>query len=129
MAPDQARALLEEERRTTLARLGMLTDDFKAIVAASLDTNADDEHDPEGATIAFERSQVDALVTQTRRRLAEIDDALARVDSGSYGTCEVCGRPIPDERLEARPTATTCVACAGREPVRSASPRPGASSP
>ncbi len=52
----------------------MLTDDFEAIVAASLDTNADDEHDPEGATIAFERSQVDALVTQTRQRLAEIDD-------------------------------------------------------
>ena len=41
-----------------LRRLASLTDNFNAVVAASRDTNADDEHDPEGATIAFERSQV-----------------------------------------------------------------------
>lgn len=111
MTPDVARALLEEERGTAVRRLASLTEDFDAIVAASQDTNADDEHDPEGATIAFERSQVDALVGQTRRRLEEIDAALARVAGGSYGTCVSCGRAIPDERLEARPTALTCVTC------------------
>ena len=121
MDPDRARAALAAERETALDRLGMLSEDFEAIGAASLDTNADDEHDPEGSTIAFERSQVDSLVAQTRRRLVEIDEALARVGSGSYGTCQVCGRPIPEERLEARPTATTCVACAGQE--RIATPR------
>ena len=82
------------------------------IVAAARDANADDEHDPEGATIAFERQQVAALLDAARRRLADVDAALERRRTGSYGVCEVCGRPIPAERLAARPSARTCVACA-----------------
>lgn len=109
---DSARRLLDRERAETLRRLASLTDDYDAFVAASRDTNADDEHDPEGATIAFERSQVGALVGQARRHLAEIDAAVARVEAGTYGTCEVCGGPIGEGRLEARPVARTCIACA-----------------
>ena len=60
------------------------------LVEASEGSNADDEHDPEGATIAFERSQVDALARQAREHLREIDAALARLDAGDYGTCERC---------------------------------------
>lgn len=111
---DQARERLETERRQTLARLADLTDDFDAVVAASRDTNADDEHDPEGATIAFERSQVQALVRQAREHLGEIDAALERVSAGTYGICEDCGRPIGAGRLEARPVARTCISCAGK---------------
>jgi DnaK suppressor protein len=107
----EAHERLQEERRLTLARLESLTSDFDDVVAASLDTNADDEHDPEGHTIAFERSQIGALVQQVRHHLAEVDAALARVDAGTYGVCERCGRPISPERLEAKPTARTCVAC------------------
>jgi DnaK suppressor protein len=106
------RDLLLAERDETLRRLAGLNDDFAGVVAASRDTNADDEHDPEGATIAFERSQVDALVRQARRRLEEIDAALERLSRATYGTCEGCGRPISTARLEARPTARTCVECA-----------------
>lgn len=112
---DQIRLRLEAERQQTLARLASLTGDFDSVVAASLDTNADDEHDPEGATIAFERSQIGALIGQVRHHLAEIDAAVARVDAGSYGTCENCGKPIGDARLEARPTASTCMGCASRD--------------
>ncbi|WP_246088084.1 TraR/DksA family transcriptional regulator [Nocardioides albertanoniae] len=83
-------------------------------MAASRDTNADDEHDPEGATIAFERSQVQALVRDARRRLEEVSTALERLDAGTYGVCEVCGGPVGDGRLEARPTARTCISCAAR---------------
>jgi RNA polymerase-binding transcription factor DksA len=83
-------------------------------VAASADSNADDEHDPEGSTIAFERSQVGALINQARRHLAELDAAEERLRAGSYGCCESCGRPIPAARLEARPVARTCVSCAAR---------------
>jgi DnaK suppressor protein len=108
------RLLLEAERDQTVRRLAALTDDFVGVVAASRDTNADDEHDPEGATIAFERSQVDALVRAARRRLEEIDAALERVAAGTFGICETCGRPIVAERLEARPTARTCVRCSAR---------------
>ena len=95
-------------------RLADLTDDFDAVVAASRDTNADDEHDPEGATIAFERSQVASLVRQARHHLVEVDAAAARLDAGTYGTCETCGRPVGEARLEARPVARTCIGCAAR---------------
>jgi DnaK suppressor protein len=105
-------ARLEQERADTLRRLAGLTHAFDEVVAASKDTNADDEHDPEGATIAFERSQADALVRQAREHLAEIDAAEARLAAGSYGTCERCGRSIARARLEARPTARLCIECA-----------------
>jgi len=105
-------ARLEADRRTARARLARLRADFGGIVDASRDSNADDEHDPEGATIAFERSQVDALVRQTEHHLVEVEAALARLAGGTYGVCERCGRPIPEGRLEARPVARTCVPCA-----------------
>jgi DnaK suppressor protein len=107
-----ARDLLAEERRRTTQRLADLRGDYRGFVEASQDSNADDEHDPEGATIAFERSQVGALVQQAEAHLDEIDAALARIDDGTYGVCAVCGQPIPAGRLEVRPTATTCVGCA-----------------
>jgi RNA polymerase-binding protein DksA len=108
----EIRELLDDERRQVLRRLAGLTADYDGVVAASRDTNADDEHDPEGATIAFERSQVGALVAQARDHLAEVDAALARLGAGTYGTCERCGRPIATARLEARPVARTCIDCA-----------------
>jgi RNA polymerase-binding transcription factor DksA len=110
--PDRAGALLSAERDRTRGRLARLLAEHDGFVEASRDTNADDEHDPEGATIAFERSQVGALTAQARSHLAAVDAALRRLEDGTYGRCEVCGRAIPDERLEARPTAATCVGCA-----------------
>jgi DnaK suppressor protein len=106
------RELLLADRERTTARLARLQGDYRSVVDASRDTNADDEHDPEGATIAFERSQVGALVRQATRHLAEVDAALARLDAGTYGRCEVCGRAIAAGRMEVRPTARTCVSCA-----------------
>lgn len=108
---ETARARLLAERDRTRRRLAELTGDFREIVEASHATNADDEHDPEGATIAFERSQVATLTRQAAGHLEEVDAALLRLDEGRYGTCERCGRPIPAARLEVRPTARTCVTC------------------
>jgi DnaK suppressor protein len=107
--------LLDEERRRTAQRLADLRGDYRGFVEASKDTNADDEHDPEGATIAFERSQVGALMQQAERHLAEIDAALERLARGTYGVCTECGAAIPAERLEVRPTARSCVGCATSE--------------
>ncbi len=101
-------------RTEVIERLRALRGGFDEIVAASADSNADDEHDPEGATIAFERAQVDALARQAQSRLEEIDAALSRVAAGTYGRCEVCARPIPAERLAVRPTAQRCVGCVAR---------------
>jgi RNA polymerase-binding protein DksA len=100
------------ERAAALTQIEALTREFEGVVAASKASNADDEHDPEGATIAFERQQVVALLEQAQRRLADVDAALARRDTGDYGRCETCGRPIGAERLEARPAARTCIDCA-----------------
>ena len=109
---DGAQDRLDAEREQTLRRLAALTGDFDEVVAASRDTNADDEHDPEGATIAFERSQLAALVRQAREHLVEVEAAAERLAGGTYGVCVTCGRPIAAARLEARPTATACIACA-----------------
>ena len=75
-------------------------------------TTGDDEHDPEGATIGFERAQAQALLDQAVAGLAEIDAALARQAAGTYGVCVVCGRAIGSERLAARPATDRCVSCA-----------------
>jgi DnaK suppressor protein len=99
-------------RETTEARLAALGGTFDEVVAASADANADDEHDPEGSTIGFERAQVAALTASARRTLEEVDAALDRLAAGTYGTCLRCGRPIAPARLAARPTATLCVTCA-----------------
>ncbi len=107
-----AAARLEEERRRTTQRLERLRHDHEGFVAASLNSNADDEHDPEGATIAFERSQVETLVRRLQQHLADIEAAEQRLADGTYGICERCGGLIPEGRLEARPTARTCIACA-----------------
>ncbi len=109
--PD-VRASLQAERQGAQARIAALQRDFADIVAATEAANGDDEHDPEGATIAFERQHVAALLSQAHEHLGQIDAALLRVDEGSYGRCVRCGTTIPADRLAARPTAITCVGCA-----------------
>jgi RNA polymerase-binding protein DksA len=103
---------LGEERAAALAQIASLTREFDEVVAASRSSNADDEHDPEGATIAFERQQVVALLEQARQRLADVEVAIRNVEGGIYGICESCGRPIGAERLAVRPAARTCIDCA-----------------
>ena len=100
------------ERDAVRAQIEALSREFDSVVAASRSSNADDEHDPEGATIAFERQQVVALLDSARQRLADVDAALERRTAGGYGVCESCGRAIAPERLAARPAARTCIDCA-----------------
>jgi RNA polymerase-binding transcription factor DksA len=86
--------------------------DLHGLFAAAQSSNGDDEHDPEGSTIAYERAQLTAVLQAARRRLADLDVALSRLAAGTYGVCERCGQAIPAERLVARPSARTCVGCA-----------------
>ncbi len=108
-ASGQAVARLHEQRRDLRVRVARLSEDMAALIAASRDSNADDEHDPEGQTIAYERSQLSAVTSQALEHLTEVDAALERVATGRYGVCETCGKPIDEARLEARPTARSCV--------------------
>ena len=113
---ETARIRLEAARDETLQRIAELEREFGGIVASAADgsSGGDDEHDPEGATIAFERQHVAALLAQARSHLAAIGAASAKLDAGSYDRCDVCGGPIGAERLAARPAALTCVRCAAR---------------
>lgn len=111
MADHEAR--LRSERAVIEAQVESLARSFDDVVASIEDVGNDDEHDPDGATIAFERAQVMALLRRARANLVDVDAALGRVRDGTYGVCESCGRPIPPERLDARPTTRTCVTCVG----------------
>jgi DnaK suppressor protein len=106
--------LLRARRVELSALVGDLGRDEDGLIAASRDSNLDDEHDPEGATIAFERSQLNTLSSRGRLEIAEIDQALARLADGRFGRCESCGGDIGSDRLAARPAARHCVACAAR---------------
>ena len=62
--------------------------------------------------VTAERGEVDALLGSLRETLVDIDKALAKIDTGTYGTCEQCGKPIGEARLEAMPAAPLCIECA-----------------
>jgi RNA polymerase-binding transcription factor DksA len=104
--------LLRAEQERLAAQISALQQEFDRVVEASTSSNADDEHDPEGSTIAFERAQVAALLDQSRGRLADVHRALEHVAAGDYGRCVRCGRDIAVGRLLARPDATLCIECA-----------------
>jgi DnaK suppressor protein len=104
---------VEEELRGRVAaadeRIARHRATVEGIVASVRSENVDDEHDPEGATLAWERQQAAALLDDAVVERDALVAALDRVAAGTYGVCEVCGRPIPAARLEARPAATRCV--------------------
>lgn len=110
MAVERVRAEYAEVER----RIRSLTARFDAIVAGSEFTTDDDEHDPEGSTIAFERAQVVSLLADARRELDELAAATKRIDDGTYGKCACCGEAIAAERLDALPAATRCIDCSVR---------------
>jgi DnaK suppressor protein len=105
---------LHAARARAVVRVIELEQSFDAIVESSLGVNSDDEHDPEGSTVGFERAQISALLDHARTQLAELDSAVDRLRSGGYGICEDCGDRIPPARLEAHPAARVCIACALR---------------
>jgi DnaK suppressor protein len=103
---------LVAERRRLVDQVAALTRDFDAIVESSELVSTDDEHDPDGSTVAFERQMVAGLLREARIQLDQVDAALARIRSGTYGRCATCGGEIGAARLEALPAATTCITCA-----------------
>jgi RNA polymerase-binding transcription factor DksA len=103
---------LEEERLGVPANIRAISADVDAIVATSTDANSDDEHDPEGATVAFERAQLSSLLDDARATLAAIEAAAAKLRHGRYGECDRCGNPIAEDRLLALPSTTSCFSCA-----------------
>jgi len=110
--PPDSRSRLDELRAATVRRAAALVRSFDDIVEATTDVATDDEHDPEGHTIAWERQQIAALIDETGITLADIEAAEQRLHDGRYGTCTTCGLEIKPERLEALPATLTCLSCA-----------------
>ncbi len=106
------REVLEEERERARQRVAALEREFAGLAEAASAAGTDDEHDPEGATLAFERQHAAALLAAAREQVAAADAALRRLAAGRYGVCERCGQPIGAGRLTARPAALTCIRCA-----------------
>ncbi len=106
-APVDARVHLEQERDELRARLAELG--FGDEGGLTYDPNFADS-----SQVTAERGEAEALAASLREALAEVEHALAKLDDGSYGICESCGRPIQSARLEAMPAARLCIDCASR---------------
>jgi DnaK suppressor protein len=97
------------KRDAASEQLAALAGSFEILVNAAADVATDDEHDPEGATLAFERAQVAAIRDAVARHLAEVNQALADLSSGRYGICERSGLAIGSGRLAVGPAARRCL--------------------
>ncbi len=109
---EKLRVRLIADRSSATDLIVMLKGMLDSFNASQRGVIADDEHDPEGPSIAIQRSESSAMLAQARQHLDEINSAMARIDYGSYGICEGCGRDIPFARLNARPHSTHCINCA-----------------
>lgn len=107
-----SRESLVRQRADAAARAESAASALAELVHDRQGSNDDDEHDPEGVTLSSEWSRLSALSDAAHDEVRLFDDALARWDAGEYGICAGCGKPIPAARLEVRPFATHCVACA-----------------
>src|SRR5437763_1428061 len=110
---ESERDLLLAERARARERVAALEREFAALAEAASAAGTDDEHDPEGATLAFERQHAAALLEAAREQVAALDDARGRLAEGRYGVGDGCGPRIGADGLAARPAAVTCVRCAG----------------
>lgn len=106
------RARLEELHTAAVARVAATAATLGELMHDREGSNDDDEHDPEGVTLSSEWSRLTGLADAAASELRQVDEALARLDTGDYGVCARCGQRIPAARLEVRPFATHCVACA-----------------
>ena len=104
--------------QTTLSSLRGQLDDERARLAAqisALEVGHDgspvyDDNFADSGQVAAEQGENMSLLNQLNEQLDDIEHALAKMDGGTYGTCEVCGTPIAEPRLEAMPATRFCIA-------------------
>ena len=112
MDTDLARQRLADERerlvevRSTFDAEG-LTEESESDSVGELSSY--DQHQADMGTETFEREKDLSILEQVEAELADVEHALRRLDEGTYGTCEVDGKPIPEERLEAMPATRLCL--------------------
>jgi len=112
MSDDDLRPLLEMQRREASARIAALDSMLAQLTHDRSSRSDDDEHDPDGVPLSAEWSRLTGLLDGARDELQQVDDALVKMDIGTYGICMNCARQIPIPRLRVRPFAQLCVPCA-----------------
>lgn len=105
---EAAATLLNEERAKVVHQMEELGSDESGELSGAVDYG---DAFADGGAATAERTEVIGLVESLKVRLDEVDRALGKIDEGSYGTCEVCGKDIGAARIEFRPTSTRCVDC------------------
>jgi RNA polymerase-binding transcription factor len=106
---EQYRARLEEERERLTKAIGFLDRETAGALGDDELATAGDNHMADMATATYDRELEDGLEEGAQQTLRDVEDALKKIDEGSYGTCEVCGEPIGAERLSAMPWARLCI--------------------
>jgi RNA polymerase-binding protein DksA len=109
---EEAKKNLEEERRRLSGARADLEPEVEQEPAggeAGSELSSVDQHPAEQATETFEREKDLSILESTDEQLRDIERAFARIEDETYGSCEVCGRPIGDERLRAKPSARLCI--------------------
>ena len=112
----EVRDQLSAEAASLRAEIDRAETDIASRLGDAVGDAGDDQADVGAKT--FEREHELALTHNARELLAQTERALARIDAGTYGTCESCGDPIGKARLQAFPRATLCVRCKQREERR-----------
>jgi len=106
------RVLLEQERERIKNAIDYLHQENPGNMEEELGElggRGTDNHMGDMASVTFDRELDQGLEEGAQQTLEQIERALSRIDDGTYGTCERCGKPIPEERLRARPWATLCI--------------------
>lgn len=114
IALDAARARLEAQRREITDRLGEFGSDLRGATSSQIIEGTIANHPADAAGELLTAETDVSTMAYLRADLTEIDDALERIDDGTYGYCIECGNPIDRGRLEALPQAARCVACQRR---------------
>ena len=105
------RILLEERERILRAIENLHNETPGSLEEATGEESSFDNHLADTATVTYDREMDYTLEENSEAVLAAIDAALRRIEEGTYGTCQRCGRPIAPERLEALPYAELCIEC------------------
>ncbi len=108
---DEVKARLHDERARLEAVRGGLDDDNlvdQSEQESLSELSSADQHQADMGTETFEREKDLSILEAIESELADVEHALRRLDEGTYGTCEACGRPIDDDRLQALPAARLC---------------------
>lgn len=113
---DKFRERLEQEQRELQVELQRIEDRTAGRDRLNSDTAGEDFDEPGGdaAQETLERSQAMALGENLREMLENVENALKKLDDGTYGVCDSCGKDIPKGRLELMPSATMCITCRSR---------------